>query len=172
MSDVWITSDTHWSHTNIIRYQNRPFVDVEEMDKSLFRGWRETVKPDDTIIHLGDVCFKWSKERTTSILASLPGHKILIMGNHDRSHSPNWWKEVGFEEVYSKPFIYKEKYVLSHEEIDFSAYGKHITFNVFGHIHSNKKDKKNGRCVSVECTDYKPVLFSSIIPESIFGKDS
>ena len=65
MPDTWITSDTHWSHKNIIEYCGRPFVDasgnpdVELMDKTLLRNWRETVKGDDTIIHLGDVCFKW-----------------------------------------------------------------------------------------------------------------
>lgn len=170
MGDVWIWSDTHLQlgHSNIIRYCNRPFLDaggnpdVEKMDKALLRAWRETVKGDDTIINLGDVFFKWSKERAQNVMANLPGHKILVLGNHDRSHQPEWWREIGFHEVYPWPIIYKEWYILSHEEVFLNEKMPYI--NLHGHRHQVKLDKPCYINVSVECTNYKPVLLSSLLP--------
>lgn len=93
----FFTSDTHFGHTNIIKYCNRPFADAGEMDREMIRIWNETVKPEDTIYHLGDVSFS-SPERTKHILANLNGRKVLIMGNHDRSEFK--MKEWGFDVVH------------------------------------------------------------------------
>ena len=43
MSNVFFTADPHFGHTNIIRYENRPFDSAEEMDQELIRRWNETV---------------------------------------------------------------------------------------------------------------------------------
>jgi calcineurin-like phosphoesterase family protein len=170
VSNIWITSDTHWGHSNIIRYCNRPFLtsgdtpDVDAMDHALLSNWREVVKAEDTIIHLGDVCFKWSKERTQSTLQNLPGYKILIMGNHDRHRPPAYWREVGFDEVYPYPIIYKEWYILSHEEVFINDNMPYI--NLHGHRHGANLDKPYYINVCVENTGYKPVLLSSLLPPS------
>ena len=52
--DVFIISDTHFSHDNIIGYSNRPFNNVEEMNETLVRNWNSVVKPTDWVICLGD----------------------------------------------------------------------------------------------------------------------
>jgi len=165
---TYIWSDIHLGHTNIIEYCNRPYrdkgghPDTDAMDKDILRGWRETVKGDDTIINLGDVCFKWSKERLQSVLKNLPGHKILVMGNHDRQHSPDWWREAGFDEVYPYPIIYKQWYILSHEEVFLNDKVPYL--NIHGHWHDKKLDKPFYINVCVENTGYKPVLFDSLVP--------
>lgn len=79
----FFTSDTHFGHRNIIKYANRPFKDVEHMDEILIRNWNDTVGPDDTVFHLGDVALG-SWERWHNILTRLSGYKILVVGNHDR----------------------------------------------------------------------------------------
>lgn len=135
---------------------------MEKMDKTILRNWRETVKGDDTIINLGDVFFKWSKERAQNVIQNLPGHKVLILGNHDRSHSVDWWREVGFHEVYPWPIIYKEWYILSHEEVFLNEKMPYI--NLHGHRHEVKLNKPCYINVCVENTDYKPVLLSSLLP--------
>ena len=54
---VFVTSDLHFGHKNIIKYENRPFKDVEEMDQKLIENWNNKVGKDDTVYILGD--FSW-----------------------------------------------------------------------------------------------------------------
>jgi calcineurin-like phosphoesterase family protein len=87
---VYIWSDLHLGHANVIKYCNRPFADVEAMNKALLHAWRVT-KPLDTVINLGNVSLKQNKEYLAKTIRNLPGYKILIMGNHDRKRSVKWW---------------------------------------------------------------------------------
>ena len=93
----YFTSDTHFGHGNIIKYCNRPFKDAGEMDREIIRIWNETVKPEDFVYHMGDVAFA-SPERIDHIIHNLNGHKILILGNHDRKEKK--YLDYGFEEVH------------------------------------------------------------------------
>lgn len=40
----WYTADLHIGHTNIIRYCNRPFSSVEEMNERLLQNLHAEVK--------------------------------------------------------------------------------------------------------------------------------
>jgi len=161
---TYLIADTHFGHFNSIRYCDRPYFTVEEMDKSLLTNWNNTVKENDIVFHLGDVCFKWNKERTADFIHKLNGHKILIMGNHDASHTTTYWKEVGFEEVTRSNYIYNN-YLLSHypqKELNGMK-------NIFGHIHQKPLDpieflhQENYICVCVEIINYTPILFEEAI---------
>ena len=151
---------------NIIRYENRPFATVEEMDKALLQNWNSVVSPNDKVWHLGDVCFSWPKERALAFINSLNGRKILILGNHDRAHSISWWMDVGFEVVYDKPLQYNDKYIFSHEPIEKLPNG---IINVHGHVHSKTLDfsrfvnKENYINVCVEMINYTPKLLQEVI---------
>jgi calcineurin-like phosphoesterase family protein len=48
----WFIADTHFSHTNIIRYAKRPFVTVEEMDHCLITNWNDCVSAEDQVYFL------------------------------------------------------------------------------------------------------------------------
>ena len=61
-SRVFFTSDTHFNHTNIIRFCNRPFKDVIHMNETIIANWNSVVGPDDIIFHLGDFCLGGSAE--------------------------------------------------------------------------------------------------------------
>jgi calcineurin-like phosphoesterase family protein len=79
----WFTSDTHFGHANIIKYCNRPFADVDEMNEALVENWNRVVHEDDTVYHLGDVALgPW--ERWDAVLSRLNGYKILVVGNHEK----------------------------------------------------------------------------------------
>jgi calcineurin-like phosphoesterase family protein len=52
---TWWTSDTHFSHVNIIRYCDRPFATVDEMNAEMIARWNDTVAPADDVWHLGDL---------------------------------------------------------------------------------------------------------------------
>ena len=81
---IWFCSDTHGFHQNILKYCNRPFETVEEMNEALVANWNSVVKPDDHVYHLGDFCFgnvdKWNWFLEPG---RLNGHIHLILGNHD-----------------------------------------------------------------------------------------
>jgi calcineurin-like phosphoesterase family protein len=152
--------DTHFGHSRILDMEYRPFINIEEHDEQLIQNWNSVVHKKDKIWHLGDVSF-YGKEKTKQIISRLNGYKILCKGNHDNSKSAKWWMEVGFNEVYSYPFI-RNGVIFSHcippEE--------HDCYFIHAHLHSSKGsayqyDKYD--CVSVENYDYKPVRIMDIL---------
>ena len=88
MGNIWITSDTHFNHTNILKFLGadgkpfRQFNSVEEMNECMIDRWNSVVKDRDKVYHLGDVYLSQGKE-ANSILHRLKGRKRLILGNHD-----------------------------------------------------------------------------------------
>ena len=79
---IWFTSDTHFGHKNIIKFSERPFSDVEEMDEVMIRRWNEVVGKDDTVYHLGDFAFL-STGKLRQLISRLNGKICLVNGNHD-----------------------------------------------------------------------------------------
>src|SRR5258708_32406343 len=51
---LWVISDTHFGHVNIIQYTNRPFR-ADEQNAIMLERWRETGGPSDPVPHLRDV---------------------------------------------------------------------------------------------------------------------
>ena len=80
---IFFTSDTHFAHGNIIKYCNRPFIGVSEMNRELINNWNSVVTDDDIVFHLGDFCFG-SKNQWKKFREKLNGKIYLIQGNHDR----------------------------------------------------------------------------------------
>ena len=79
---IYYTSDLHFGHANVIKFDERPFADVEEMDRVLIECWNKKVQDDDTVYIVGDICYR-SRYTADWYLKQLKGHKILILGNHD-----------------------------------------------------------------------------------------
>lgn len=162
---IYFIADTHFNHANIIKYCNRPFKNTNEMNKYIIEKWNAVVKQTDTVYHLGDVGFGKLEELKT-LVGSLNGRKILLIGNHDFKISVNNWKEIGFLEVYKKEIIL-DNLLLTHSPIE--EVGKN-QINVFGHIHDKpldgKFEKKNHICVSCEVIDYTPIQIDTIIKNS------
>jgi len=81
---TWFTSDTHFMHRNVLNYCKRPFKDVYEMNEAMIKMWNKTVKPFDTVYHIGD--FSMGNKAHKEVVHKLNGRKILISGNHCPSH--------------------------------------------------------------------------------------
>ena len=75
-------SDLHFGHTNILRFDGRPFSSIQEMEKTIIQNWNERVANEDTVYILGDFCWG-SEDEWIRILDQLNGMKVLIRGNHD-----------------------------------------------------------------------------------------
>lgn len=94
---IWFTSDLHLGHTAVIEFCNRPYSSIEQMDTHLICQWNGSVKPDDTVYVLGDVCFH-KPSVGVPMLKELHGNKILIQGNHDK-YSRTQYALAGFAAV-------------------------------------------------------------------------
>jgi calcineurin-like phosphoesterase family protein len=171
VSKIFLTSDTHFGHTNIIKYCNRPFKNAYLMDNALIENWNSAVGPEDIVYHLGDFAFGG----IAKYLPRLNGEIILIRGNHDRNselkgcdfkiHQNLDFKYGGYKfkmnhrPVYpagtNDPFRDAEvKSIINLSEYDWI---------LSGHIH--EKWVKHGKNINVgvDVWDFKPVSIDTII---------
>ena len=82
---IFFTSDQHFGHEGIIKFANRPYNSVKDMDEDLIYKWNETVPKDGLTLVLGDIGF-CDKNQIVNIYSKLNGRKILIKGNHDSNY--------------------------------------------------------------------------------------
>jgi calcineurin-like phosphoesterase family protein len=84
---IWVTSDLHFNHAGIIKYTNRPFSSVEEMNDAMIELWNERVRRNDTVHVVGDFGFHSNNSTDLeAIFSALRGHKHLAIGNHDEKN--------------------------------------------------------------------------------------
>lgn len=156
---IYFCSDLHFSHQNIIKYCDRPWATVEEMNEALIANWNSVVKPEDTVWHLGDVAMG-PKSKHPEIVARLNGHKLLIRGNHDANHKK--MVALGFEASMNDATIDTPvgKVYLRHvPTLEFKA-----DWHFCGHVHKAWKHwKKTIVNVGVDVRDYKPVTLEELI---------
>ena len=133
---TFFTSDTHFGHANIIRFCNRPFQNVEEMNEVLIENWNKVVSKDDTVFHLGDFAFGGSSV-WNSIIPRLNGHINLIIGNHDRKNLRQGYMSY-FDMVVPQLQIEIEDNSIYLNHYPFLCYGGSYrgVWQLFGHVHS------------------------------------
>ena len=161
----YFTSDTHFGHANIIKYCDRPFSSPVEMDETLIRNWNNTVKPEDTIFHLGDFGFA-TEDRLKSILSRLNGIKYLILGNHDKTIRRSEDLRTYFVKCTEYLEIDEEKIklILMHYPMLIWNKSHHGAFMLHGHSHGTCKYPFEGRImdVGVDCHNYHPISFTEV----------
>ena len=140
---TFFTSDTHFNHANIIRFCNRPFIDVAQMNETLIANWNKVVGEDDTVFHLGDFCLGGAAE-WTQVLNRLNGKIYLIMGNHDLKNIRQGFIQR-FEHVSMQMHIEigKQKIYLSHYPFLCFEGGYKEVWQLFGHVHTRKNNTGN-----------------------------
>lgn len=174
--DVFVTSDSHFFHRNIIKYCNRPWNsgvdsegniivtddDVMQMNDELVRRWNSVVSKNSLVWHLGDFSFG-GKENAEKIFPQLNGRINLVMGNHDH-YKVKWYYDLGFNRVYDRKIMIDDFIILSHTPLMFLNCNTPF-FNIYGHVHDSPAYKtwsKTGCCACVERHDYKPVSLKAI----------
>lgn len=160
--NVWVWSDVHFGHANIIKYCDRPFKTAEEMTIALIENHNATVGPDDLVIWVGDVSFV-NDELTNEILDVLHGDRILIIGNHDLDRKGRI-KKMDFNEQYLLYFIEDPVAPLIFTHYTMENVPK-PWINIHGHVHNNPYDVEEGMQhinVSVEVIDYKPIHLDTL----------
>ena len=175
--NVFITSDNHFGHRNIIAYENRDeklnIDTVEEHDNVLINNWNNVVKPGDLVLILGDFSFH-KAERTMEILKQLNGEKVLIEGNHDCIYlEDKQFDRKLFKAIYDyKETSYKgTKLILMHYMIqEFKHKDKVVNpyLQLFGHIHSNPITvPRHSYNVGVDINNYVPIRLEQAIEKAL-----
>jgi len=180
MPAVFLVSDTHFGHAGVCRFTRndgvtklRPWDNPEEMDEFMIAAWNERVKPTDKVYHLGDVVIN---RRSLATLARLNGDKVLIRGNHDIFRDDEYRQY--FREL--RAYHVMNGLILSHIPVHEASLGR-FGCNIHGHLHANRVMKARGvdartgeilysdeidpryYNVSVEQTDFAPILFEDVL---------
>ena len=179
-------SDLHFGHANVIKFDNRPFNSVEEMDLELMRRWNSVVLPGDTVYVLGDMIWK-NEARWPELLKELKGNKVLIIGNHDLKHYSGKVRKC-FQDIKELKTIHDGDYevVMCHYPILFYPHSYNPnTIMLCGHVHVTRENlyleafrdmiranyegggDNRGRIINVGCMmpwmDYTPRTLEEIL---------
>lgn len=155
---MWLISDTHFDHKNIIKYCGRPFSGWREMNGILLNNWNRTLKNKDTVCFLGDASFGKNSKKPSYWLKKLNGNIRYIRGNHEGEPLGKDYEVLNYKGY---------RFLLIHDP------NKAENFNgwvIHGHTHNNNLRKypfihgENKTInVSVETINYKPVSLDWII---------
>jgi len=181
---ILFTSDQHFGHANIIKFLERPFRDVHEMDQTLIDAWNDAVGPDDVVYHLGD--FTLTDSLSPWIHALTFGQLIIVPGSHDW----RWMRkfdqgEFGDRVVIESPLLTLEfpsgrkhpnVVALCHYPMlswERSHYG---SLHLHGHSHCTIPDSRSGDIqmppgqkqgkridIGVDCWNFKPVHLEQLL---------
>lgn len=158
---VWVWSDLHFGHDNIIRYTDRPFANAEEMDAQLYANWEATVEREARVVIVGDVAMRdavaehtWQRIRRAS-----GADKRLVFGNHDLTGS-GALRVDGFDDICSVLCADGDPpLVFTHLPLARVPAG---AVNVHGHTHAEAPGRTPHINVSVEQLDYRPVALARL----------
>ncbi len=169
MKNLFFTSDHHFGHKNIIKYSERPFQNVDEMDETLINRWNEKIGPNDDVYHLGDVGL-CHPGRLREILDRLNGNIYLIKGNHEKSALACRYRFEWIRDYYelviddSEAPRGRQLIVLFHYAIREWNTKHWGSYQLYGHSHGSLPDDPNARAfdVGVDCHDFYPLSYQEV----------
>ena len=167
LSKLFFTADTHFGHANIIKYENRPFDTVEEMNAGLIENWNKKVPEYGTVFVLGDFCWR-KKGFFEKLNHQLNGDKIFIKGNHDHGKEPKKWPYVIKIKIKDSRLKYGNTVIVcSHCPFETWEQIYYGSWHLHGHVHSRGwlKDIPLRHNVGVDINNYCPISY-----EEIFAK--
>ena len=188
LQKVFFTSDLHFGHENVLRFDNRPFASVEEMDAELVRRWNEKVGKGDLVYVLGDLIWKSRNGDAHNLIRSLNGQIILIKGNHDRFlHNAQAKAALAGIKDYDDICVTLEdgsvrRCILSHYFIPFYNGHRYQAIHLHGHSHfTDEADLElkmakelneigfKSEIYNVGCMywDYAPVTLDEILSQTV-----
>lgn len=150
MSEIFLTSDTHFSHNKDFLFGPRKFNNVDEMNEAIIERWNKIVRPDDTVYHLGDIALNDDKKGIECV-NQLNGKIIWLLGNHDSSvrvqnfldncnnlklHRDRYATYLNLTVLDMKLQFYLSHYPTITTNFDQKHFSRHI-INLHGHTHQS-----------------------------------
>ena len=155
-SNVWFTADEHYGHRNIIKYCDRPFNSLDEMDELLIANFNEVVPEDGFIIHVGDFTLR-NRKFALSIVQRLNGIHFFIYGSHDRWMTDEEKLRTLWEWNIDGTHVVACHYAMR------TWPGSHFgSIQVYGHSHGKLPPIGNQYDVGVDNNDYRPISFKDL----------
>lgn len=159
----FFTADEHYGHFNIIKYCDRPFASVQEMDDEIIKRHNEVVGVDDTVFHIGDFTLIKDLKRVHNYIRRLNGIHVFLRGSHDY-----WMDEVEttdssmqYHEI-EKREIEGEYIVMCHYAMRTWARSHFNSWQLFGHSHGKLKGVGKQIDVGVDTNNFYPYSFKEI----------
>lgn len=165
MSRTFLYADPHFYHTGVCRFTRadgtklRPWTDVEEMSEQMILWYNMLVSPEDRVYIIGDLAM--TRKALDRCLPRLLGRKVLVKGNHD-TDKLSYYSQY-FDDV--RAYVPKHGFVLSHIPIHPGSLGR-WGLNIHGHLHDSSVGDPRYVCVSVEHTDYRPILLDEVLKKA------
>lgn len=157
---TWFTADTHFGHTNVLRFDNAPFSNIRDRDEAILARHNAVVGVNDDVWHLGDVA--WSEWKLHWYLDNAKGRIHLIRGNHDDRIA---WPSDRFASKDEAKYIKVDgvPIYLSHYGCRVWRNSHHGSFHLYGHSHGNLPPLGRSMDVGVACNDYRPLSLDDIL---------
>lgn len=177
MPRTWFTADHHFAHENIIRFCDRPFKTVMEMDGLLIWNWNKVVGDDDTVYHLGDFTLG-DIHCAIDCFMELSGRLKIVPGSHDGRWLAGMVDGLttysGHPVEILPPLVslefpelgdgkHPQVIVLCHYAMrvwDRSHYG---AWHLYGHSHGKLPGHGKSFDVGVDCTDFTPISLEQVV---------
>lgn len=164
---IYFTSDLHLGHRGIIEMQNRPFENVEEMNRVLICNYNAVIHKNDTVYILGDISHHLHVEQANELIRKMNGKKVLIKGNHDKKYDSELFEDISDFKTVSLNGIY---FALMHYPMLSWPKKNSGSIQLHGHIHAreeyNLQNKEEGikrYDVGVDANNYYPVSMNQLI---------
>jgi len=167
---LYFISDTHFGHKNVIKFNNRPFDDIQQHDNMLVDYWNSVVPKDGIVFHQGDFALKLRSNKLKWILESLNGKIYLCLGNHERDIIKRKWSKDYFIDIQNRYEIeiYNglkiENIIIADHFPLYSWWRKEMgSIHTYGHMHSHLSGIVNSYNVGVDFNNYKPISYYNLI---------
>lgn len=163
MTKHWFTSDWHLGHTNILRYDPRPFDTIDEHDEAIISNFNSFVSANDEVYFLGDFCL--SNRNAEYYIDSLNGNLNFIKGNHDKPRTVGLYKKYGnYLGQLADLKIGNQNIVLCHYRMDVWNRSHHGSWCLHGHSHHSLPRRTNCLDLGINGQDYnyKPLEFEEV----------
>lgn len=161
---IYFTSDWHLFQTHYKNEKN--YVNTQK----IVTWCRQNIKDNDIFMYLGDICFRYANKedqlKAAEIINSLPGIKVLIVGNHDLMLGDDFINKCGFKYVFTEYKWNDLALIFTHRPIRMEEQPSGY-WNIHGHIHKwtgyNTTDGKKNINVYPYFYDNKPVTLDYLL---------
>jgi len=145
-----------------MRYCERPFATVEEMDDTILGNLENCVNKGDTLYFLGDLTFKTDlAKRFFNVLKEVEVH--FIEGNHDKKQVLNYVRDRSASYSLRKDIkIGEQKITLSHFSMRVWNKSHFDSWMLYGHSHGGLAPVGKQWDVGVDSNNFMPLSFEQI----------